>query len=279
MFRLTVCSTLAVLALSHPGWAQSPIVGSSSHYGNAPDGIVRPWRETDAATAESGLLETLHVKVGDVVLAGQSIGELDSRAILLQLKTAQIQATAEGRLLTAQADVHFYQRKLQMLETLRGQGQATELEIERARIDLRMAEGRLRAEQDDRRVLELQAERLSQQIAERTITAPISGVVVKLHKEIGEFVAANTPQVARIADVSRLKASFYLRDSEVKKLAAGQRVQVRLSTGKLTEAVVDYVLPMADGESGLIEVQVLIENPDQETFGSRCQLILPTQRI
>ncbi len=32
----------------------------------------------------------------------------------------------------------------------------------------------------------------------------------------------------------------------------------------------DYVLPYANDESGLIEMQVIIENPREEVLGSRC---------
>lgn len=264
-------------AVAYQAAAQSPISGSVPAV-SAPDGILRPWRETDAATAATGLLEELKVKVGDSVTVGQAVAELDSKDIVSQLNTAKAQAEAEGRLLTARAEVLFYRRKLELLESMHQQNQAGELEIERAKVDLMMAEGRFRAEQDDKRVLELQVERLTAQLKERTVTAPIDGVVIKLHKEIGEFVAANTPQVIRIADVSKLKAVFYLNDAEVKRLPEDKKVFVRLSNGKTVEATVDYVLPVADGESGLIEVQVVMDNSDREILGSRCQLVVSRLR-
>ncbi|MCC6512169.1 MAG: efflux RND transporter periplasmic adaptor subunit, partial [Pirellulaceae bacterium] len=242
----------------------------------SPDGILRPWKEADAATAETGLIHKLLVKVGDVVRAGQPIAQLDCQAIEIQLETARAQATAEGRLMTAQGEVAFYTRKLEMLSKMRQKNQANELEEERARVDLRMAEGRMQSELDERRVLELQVRKLEEQLEERTIKAPIGGVVVKLHKEVGEFVAANTPQVARIADVSRMKAMFYLTDEEVRGLPREKQVQVRVSTGQVIRATFDYVLPFANDESGLIEMQVLVENPKDEVLGSRCQLLWPT---
>ncbi len=255
--------------------AQPPTMplGSTS---TSPDGILRPWKEADAATAETGLVHKLFVKVGDRVEAGQPIAQLDCSSIELQLATARLQASAEGRLNTAKGEVTFYKRKLEMLSSMRQKNQANELEEERARVDLRMAEGRLQAEIDEKNVLELQVRKLEEQLNERTIRAPISGVVVKMHKEIGEFVAANTPQVARIADVSLMKAVFYLSDDEVRRLPKNKQIQVRVSTGQTLPAKFDYLLPFANDESGLIEMQVLIESPKDEVLGSRCQLLWPS---
>ncbi len=95
-----------------------------------------------------------------------------------------------------------------------------------------------------KRVLELQVRKLEEQLTERTVRAPIDGVIIKLHKEVGEFVAANTPQVARIADASRMKAMFYLTDAEVRQLPNDKQIQVRISNGQVMKAEFDYVLPL-----------------------------------
>lgn len=267
---------LAVLVavLCQAAAAQSPTAPLGPTSGT-PDGILRPWKEADAATAETGLIRKIVVKVGDVVTAGQPIAELDCKAVEIQLETARVQAASQGRMITAQAEVALYKRKLELLSAMHQKNQSNELEEERARVDLRMAEGRLQGEIDDMRVLQLQVERLEEQLSERIIKAPISGVVVKLHKEIGEFVAANTPQVARIADVSRLKAIFYLTDNEVRHLPKDKTLRVRVSNGQAVTAIFDYVLPYANDESGLIEMQVLIEHPQKDILGSRCQLLTP----
>ena len=263
-----------VTVVCHAAVAQPPAASPASA-SVSPDGILRPWKEADAATAETGLIKKILVKVGDIVTAGQPIAELDCAALQLQLETARVQADSQGRLMTAEAEVALYKRKLELLAAMRQRNQSNELEEERARVDLRMAEGRLQGELDDKRVLQLQVDRLEEQLSERVIKAPISGVVVKMHKEIGEFVAANTPQVARIADVSRLKAIFYLTDNEVRRLPKDKKLRIRVSNGQAVNAIFDYVLPYANDESGLIEMQVLIDHPNDDILGSRCQLITP----
>jgi hypothetical protein len=45
------------------------------------------------------------------------------------------------------------------------------------------------------------------------------------------------------------------------------------------DAVLEQVAPVADSESGLIEVRVLVENRDLKIQGSRCSLILYSSQI
>ncbi len=271
--RTLITCALMVLAICPTAYSQSL---AGAHTGaSGSDGILRPWKEADAATTETGLVHKLLVKVGDVVTVGQPIAELDSQSLKIQLETARAQASAEGRLMTAKAEVELHQRRVKSIEGMRQRNQANEMELDKARVDLQMAQGRLQGEIEDRRVLQLQVARLEEQLSERIVKAPISGVVVKLHKEVGEFVAANSPQVARIADVTRMKAMFYLTDSEARTLPKDKTIRVRVSNGSLLNAAFDYVLPYANDESGLIEMQVIIDNPKSEVMGSRCQLVLP----
>ncbi len=89
---------------------------------------------------------------------------------------------------------------------------------------------------------------------------------------MGEFVAANTPQIARIADVTQMKAMFFLTDDEVRHLLktkdSGAIVQrsTRAGTFRLCAAV-------RQRRKRLIEMQVIIDNAREEVLGSRCQLV------
>lgn len=276
MFRFIPTALMVFMTIVCSAALAQPPTGTLNSSSSSPDGILRPWKEADAATAETGLIHKILVNVGDTVTAGQPIAELDCKAVEIQLATARAQANAEGRLNSAAAEVAFYERKLELLSAMRQKSHSNELEEERARVDLRMAEGRLQGELDEKRVLELQVQKLEDQLSERVIKAPIKGVVVKMHKEVGEFVAANTPQVAHIVDVSRMKAVFYLTDSEVRNLPKEKEIRVRVSNGQSVRATFDYVLPYANDESGLIEMQVIIDNSEDEVLGSRCQLLWPT---
>jgi RND family efflux transporter MFP subunit len=245
--------------------------------GYAPDGVLEPWKTSDVASIEPGLLESLQVKLGDYVRVGQPLAKIESSALESQLAIVESQAAASGRQLAAEADVELNRRRVESLLAARENRYSSQTELERAQADLKISQGRLTTEIEEQEVLRLQVARLKHQIKQRTVVAPIDGVVTQLHKELGEFLSPTSPEVLRIVDVSRLRASFFLQVKEVEGLADNGRVRVRLNDGSETVAEVEHVSPVADGESGLIEVRVLIDNPERKILGSRCSLLLESR--
>jgi RND family efflux transporter MFP subunit len=242
--------------------------------GNAPDGVLEPWKTSSVACAESGLVKSIAVKLGDRVQAGDVLATIDSSSIFFQRVIAEAQAAATGRIASARAEVELNERRVRAVETARANNFSSQLELERALADLKISQGRLAAETEEQAILRLQVDRLDEQIKQRTVVAPIDGIVVEIYKELGEYVAPNSPEVVRIVDVSRLRASFFLQLHEVHELPKNRKVTVLLGTGEESPATIEHISPVADGESGLIELRVLIDNPDSRILGSRCSLIL-----
>ncbi len=271
---LTLVATVVVslIASSAYGQTRSSRLSGSTTYD--PDGVLEPWKISDVACAESGIVGELHVRIGQAVKVGQALASLNSQALKVQLEIAEAQARSVGRESSARSDVQLNRRKVEAIRAVREQQFSSQMELERAVAELQISEGRLVAEQEEREVLRLQVERLRQQLAERTVFAPIDGMVVEVHKQLGEFVAPNSPQVVRIVDVSRLRASFFLRLEEVDRLRQTTQAKVRLMNGKTIEADIESIAPFAESESGLIEVRVLINNPKRDIRSSHCTLIL-----
>lgn len=275
--RLTTAIALAVMLLcqSASGQSRSSRLTASSSY--APDGVLEPWRTSNVACVEPGLLESLQVKLGDQVSVGQPLATLEASALMTQLAIVEAQAAALGRQIAAKADMELNQRRVDALQSARENRFSSQSELDRAQADLNISQGRLTAEIEEQEILRLQVARLKHQIKQRTVVAPISGIVARLHRELGEYVSPTTPEILQIVDVSRLRASFFLQVFEVESLPPNGRVRVRVDGGYETIAEVEYVSPVADGESALIEVRVLIDNPDRKILGSRCALLLPDE--
>ncbi len=162
-----LAAAMCQVAVAQP--PTSPLGPSSA----SPDGILRPWKEADAATAETGLVYKLLVKVGDTVKAVNqspnwilkpSIFNWKRPATSCRRRSLDDRGQRSGFLQTQTGDAH---------PRCAQKNQANELEEERARVDLRMAEGRHQAELDEKRVLELQVRKLEEQLEERTVKAPI----------------------------------------------------------------------------------------------------------
>ncbi|MCA9132309.1 MAG: efflux RND transporter periplasmic adaptor subunit [Planctomycetales bacterium] len=271
--KRTIVVALAVMLLCPTASGQSRSSRLPLTNGYAPDGVLEPWKISNVASTDPGLVEQIHVKLGDRVQVGDVLANIESSAISMQLAIAEAQATSVGRQRSAQAEVELHQRKVQAIQNAREQQFSSQTELDRALADLEISRGRLVSELEEQEIFRLHVARLKQQLKQRTILAPINGIVVELHKQLGEYVSPTTPEVLRIADVSRLRASFFLQLHEVESLSQAPHVLVELHDGLRTVAEVEHISPVADSESGLIEVRVLIDNPQLKILGSRCTLL------
>lgn len=239
-----------------------------------PEGVLVPWKASYVACAESGLISSLLVQPGDRVQAGDLLAQLDCTLAEIQLEAARVQAAARGKLNQVRAEMELAEKKVLSIQQAREKNHSTQSEIDRALAELKIIEGRHQAELDDLQVLVLQANRMEKLLEQRKVIAPIDGIVEKIAKSAGEYVSPNSPEVVRVVDVSKLRASFFLQLQEAQSLKVASKVKVDVSGNGLMEAVVEHIAPFPDGGSGLIEVHVLVENPDMKILGSRCNLIL-----
>ncbi len=235
------------------------------------DGVLQPYFDIDVASTETGIIRNVLVKPGDHVTAGQPLVEFDSEAIQAQLRVKKAEAESTGKIDQAKAELDLQQAKFDKLSKLLDGGKSSFMEVERAKSDLIIAQGRYRNEEDTVRVLKVDLERFYKQLEDRTLRAPKDGIVTEIHKEVGEYVAPHSPVVLRLIDVRQLRATFSVQESELSTVKVGSVVRVQLSGGTTTQGLVEYIPPVADAETGWFMITVKIENIDGKIVGSRCQ--------
>ncbi len=237
-------------------------------------GFTEPYATVSVATTETGLLMTLNVKEGDRVTAGQALAVLDDDLQLSHLAITQQQAEGQGKLNIAQAEHALQKRRNEKLAQLAQAGQAHPEEIERAKAELRVAEGRVLAEEEELKLLKAQVERARLMLKKRTVFAPLDGVVTEVIKRPGEFISPTTPQVVVIVQLDRLKATFLVQRAQREGLKLNQPVQVRMiDTEEMIPGTIEYISPITDAESGTTVVRVLIDNREgRHRSGEKCLL-------
>ncbi len=273
-------NVIALIALLMCSYAQAQQTAvSAQRPKQSAQGVLAPWKICRVAFAESGLVQELFVSPGAVVQVGQKLACLDTDQQQLLVQMAKIQSEARGKLDSARAEVDLHRRKLAAIEAGRSKNFTTQSELERAEVELRISLGKLASETDQFQVEQLNLKKLETQLNQRTAFAPISGTVVRHLKEVGEFVAPTSPEVMEIVDTSRLRATFFLTSEEVRRLTKSGNAAVAVDSETTIPAQLEYVAPVADGESGLIEVRLVIENPTRQILGSSCTLIVgpPTE--
>lgn len=236
------------------------------------DGFTEPFREIDIASPEPGIIMQLTVREGELVQAGQVLTTLDNEVHTALLAIAEQSKQAKGRLEALQAELSLRQDRILKFEKLLKLGHARQEEIEKARMELEIAVAQVKASREDLLIKELEYRKIKVQLDRRTIISPIDGVVTHLHKDIGEFVAPNAPEIMTVVQLDPLLATFSILSPHAETLVLDQTVKIRFPVSKrLVEGQVTFISPVTDAESGMVRVKVRVANPDGKTrSGERC---------
>ena len=153
-------------------------------------------------------------------------------------------------------------------------------EFKRAVADWEISKKQVLAAEEQVRLRKHEWERYELQYQRRKVLAPMDGVVAKIFHAPGEYVSPQDPSVVQILVLDEIYAVFNVPFDELGGLKEATEVSVHVSSlGKGVRGKVETLSPAIDGESGTIEVRVLIDNRDGRLrAGDRCQMIGVTPR-
>ena len=190
--------------------------------------------ELDADTADvasfyPGRVETVHVRVGDLVTEGQPLAEIDPVDAREQIARARAQAqaaTAEEQ--RAAIELEAAKTQLERFEEYRAEISDSEYDAQKARTEgLRAAVTSAAARGAEARAgLAL----LQKRIAESVVRAPFAGRIAARHVDPGVILSAGAPLV-RVVATSPLRVRFEVPEHDVAGLAVGTPLRVVTGTG------------------------------------------------
>jgi RND family efflux transporter MFP subunit len=214
-------------------------------------GVIRPKVGAQVAVGSraSGVLEKLHVTVGDRVQAGQLLAELDPIEFRTQVDRA------EAVLLNAVSQRVYAEEELSRLQQLVARSAATDAQLSATR---RVAESARAAEREATAALE--AARV--QLGYTSIRAPISGVVGSVSTQEGETVAASfaAPTFVTIVDLARLEVWAYVDETDIGRIEEGQSARFTVDTwpDESFEGSVTAVRPTAELRDNVVNYVTII---------------------
>lgn len=225
-------------------------VVSMAHAAPIP-GLILPLHDVEVGTAAAGIVAEILVKEGDTVEKGQPLVRLNDGVEKLELERS-------GKVLEKAKFDHDAAEKL-LAEKIGTREDALKKRIEHDLATLQQKAAQVRLD-------------------ERTIRAPIQGIVVKRDKEPGEAVMLNET-VAQIVHIRQVYAQFYLEPAQAGKLKPGQSMTITipsLAEPRELTARLDFIDPRMDAESGLYRIKLLVENNGLRVkAGMRAELVLP----
>jgi membrane fusion protein YbhG len=236
------------------------------------------------STKIGGRLESLPVKEGDAVKAGQELAAVETTDVglaLLQARAEREQAAAELRLRRAgsrkediaeleneirgvEADLAGAQRDLERMQALldRGSGTAKSRDDARTRHDVlaarlaamkqslaRLRSGSRPEEIDASRArvaaTEARIAQLEQQMQDARVKSPVDGVVTEKIAEAGEILQAGSPLVV-VTDLKSPWLTVYVTGPDLGRIRLGQEAEVVTDDGQTRKGTLTFIASQAE---------------------------------
>lgn len=244
------------------------------------EGFTEPRHNIMVAAAEIGRLDAVHVAVGDRVVAGQVIGQLEDALQAASVEIAELQAVMTGEWDAAKAEAELNRGRAGQLRRLASEGMARPDETQRAEVDLQISLARQLSAEEQLRLRGLELKRYRLQLERRKIRSPMDGVISEVFHQAGEYVTPGEPAVVRLLVMDTIDAVFNVPVEDVAGIKPGTPVEVYLRSSSVTlDAHISVIAPDIDGESGTVEVRVQLDNGDGRLLvGDRCTLQLRSRR-
>lgn len=241
--------------------------------------ITQPSADRSLSFVQPGRILEVLFKDGDKVKAGQMLVRLDDRAEQVQLAQLQAQSLDRTQILASEVSLAQKRVDLQKLEKAASYRAATELEVEHARLAVRVAEL-------SKKLAEFEHEQNGRKYEEALIRAenmrlktPISGTVEQISMEAGESVTVNSQEeVVRIVQTDPLwiDASLTIVRAAALKPGATVRVAFPAPDAGMREGTVIFIASVADAGSSTLKVRIEVPNKTGRPAGEHVQVFCPT---
>lgn len=234
-------------------------------------GTLEPKDYVDVGAQVSGLVETLHVEIGDVVKKGDLIAEIDPDVYESQvsgdearLETLQAQK-AEQEALVKQA-----QQKLQRNQNLIKDKAISKEVLEDAQTDYDVALAKLKSLEAQIKEATSTLEGNKANLSYTKIYAPMDGTVVSQSVKEGQTINANqtAPVIVQVANLDVMTARAQVAEADITKLAPDMSMYFTIlgSKNRRWEGKIRQILPSPETVNDVVLYNVLVdvENKDHQ---------------
>ncbi len=218
-------------------------------------GTIKPAQEAAIAAQVGGPAETVAVRPGDHVAAGQLLVEVGTRDLRLQLdQQRSTRASSVVQLRAAEAT-------LQRTKLLAEKGLAARTTLDTAQAEVDQLVAAIATQESQVGLAEANLERAR-------VTAPFSGTVATREIEPGQVINPGTTMLS-IVDLStvRVEVIASLKDSARIRVGQTVRLSVHGLKGEHFAGTVDRVSPVAEAGTRSIKVYLSLDNPERTLRG------------
>ncbi|REC95255.1 efflux RND transporter periplasmic adaptor subunit [Kushneria indalinina] len=199
-------------------------------------GDVEATDSIEIASLVTERITGLNFDSGDRVQQGDLLIQLDDRAEQQGLRAARVIVEQE-------------QREFDRLQPLVRQGSIATQQADEQRNRLESAR--------------IELARLTAALEDRTITAPVTGVMGLSNLSVGEQISADTPLVT-LDSIDRVQVDFSLPERELRRINRGMRVTARSVAwpDRVFHGEITTIDPRLDRDTRTVMVRARFDNPD-----------------
>lgn len=242
--------------------------------------LIQPSKIAEVGTSVTGVIEDIRVERGDYVKKGQVIAVLRGDVERAALDVAQSKAQADADVQASQASVEYSRQRLERAVDLYKKKFISEQALDQTRTEFQVAEQKLAQAKEQRRIWDRELGLAKSQLAQRTITSPISGIVAERYLSTGERVEERS--VARVVSINPLHVEVMVPAAHFGKIKTGMTATVmpELPEASPVTAKVTLVDKLIDGASNTFRVRLNVPNGDQSLpAGLRCKADLGLEPV
>ncbi|MBM4098684.1 MAG: efflux RND transporter periplasmic adaptor subunit [Planctomycetes bacterium] len=255
-------------------------------------GIVEPIRKVDISAEVSARIVELPRREGDRVRAGDLLMRLDDRDLKAALQSAEARRDGEryrleaerSRIVGSQNNLENAKAIALRQESLFRAGDVSRQSYEDAVTRARDLESQFQAQKNtivqlekSLAAAEAAIEQQREALRRTVVVAAIDGVVTQLNAEVGELVVVGTmnnpgTKIMTIADLSRMKLTAKVSETDVPRVAKGQSAEVRINgyknrvfKGVVDEVALSRTVEAKDG-TGYFKTAVLLDLGGEQVF-------------
>lgn len=236
------------------------------------DCLIEPEMTVELGSSVDGIVDHITVDKSDFIKRGDKLVALESSvekaAVALARERAQMEDTIQAKQVTAA----YTARQRERVRELHTKKAASGADKDQAETDARLAKLELETARNNKRLAELELARAQAALRQRTITSPVSGIVVDRYLNPGESV--EDKPILKLAQIDPLRIEVIAPRELFGKVKKGMTAQIfpeRPSSGRY-EAQVSVVDGIVDAASGTFGIRLSVPNADHKLFGGlRCR--------
>lgn len=266
---ITIILFLLILSIAFPA------VPNKMDSETAVAAITTPSADRTLSFIQPGRIAEITIKEGESVTVGQVLVRLDDAVERARL--AQLEADGKNMLNIQAGEASLVQKQvdLKKLEKAAALNAATALEVEHAKLDVKVADLSVKLAVFEHEQAQRKFEEATIQIDNMSLKSPIDGIIEKLEVETGESVNA-LEDVVRVVQINPLWIDTPVPLEKARGLQYRDKTQVIFPGPKETtvEGTIVFIGAVADAASSTLRVRIQVPNRSLRPAGEHVRVFL-----